>query len=315
MLATAISACAQSCETKDDISDADKSSLQTSARQLFEQLSMGNMNALQANTVAAQYNGIATVANDNKDALSGARAQLRTYFLLDTGQTPSPDGRFYCGVFGAGGMSSGSAEFDLPGLPAGKYAVVIQDVQGSKGPYALGAVFQNAGGWKLAGLQVRPETALGHDGLWYLQQARSYKAKNQNHNAWFYYVTSWDLLAPVTYMDSGLLNKITQESTSIQPKDVPTGSPVTFSANGKTYNITAMSVYRTDKSFDLSFKYQAASTADFAATALEARNVANAFVTQYPELKEAFNNVWAHAVDANGGDVPGIVTLKPAAKP
>ena len=311
VVAAALPAWAQSCETKDEIPDAAKSSLQAAAKQLFDQASAGDMNALRVNTVPAQYNGIASVVNDNKAALAGGRSQLRTYFLLDTGQTPSPDGRFYCGVFGSSGMSSGSAEFDLPGLPAGKYAVVIQDVQGSKGPYAVGAVFQDAAGWKLAGLQVRPETALGHDGLWYLQQARSYKAKNQNHNAWFYYLTSWDLLAPVTYMDSSLLSKITQESTGIQPKDVPTGSPVNFSANGKTYNISDMTVFRSDKSLDLSVKYSVASTADFTATQADARGLASALVAQYPELKDAFSNVWVHALDPNGADVVGLVNLKP----
>jgi hypothetical protein len=310
VLGAAIPARTQNCETKDEIPDAAKSSLQSAAKQLFDQASAGDTNALRANTLPAQFNGIVGVVNDNKAALAGGRAQLRTYFLLDTGQTPNPDGRFYCGVFGASGMSSGSAELDLPGLPAGKYAVVIQDVQGSKGPYAVGAVFQDAGGWKLAGLQIRPETALGHDGLWYLQQARDYKTKKQNHNAWFYYLTSWDLLAPVTYMDSGLLSKITQESNGIQPKDVPTGSPVNFSANGKTYNISDMSVFRNDKSLDLSVKYSVPSTADFNATQADARSLGSALVAQYPELKDAFGNVWVHALDPNGADVVGLVNLK-----
>lgn len=305
---------AQSCETTDEIPASAKSSIQTAAKQVFDQASASDVNALRANIAPAAQssaNGIIGVATDNKAALSGARAQMRVYFLLDTGQTPAPDGRFYCGVFGASGMSSGSAEFDLPGLPAGKYAVVIQDIQGSKGPYAFSTILQDAGGWKLAGLQVRPETALGHDGLWYLQHAREYKSKSQNHNAWFYYVTSWDLLAPVPFMSSGLLSKITQESAGIQPKDVPSGSPVNFAANGKTYNISDMSVLRTDKNFDLSVKYSVASTADFNATQADARGLANALVAQYPELKEVFNNVWVHAVDANGADVVGLVNLRP----
>lgn len=306
----ALPALSQSCETKDDVPDAAKTSLQNAAKQLFDRLSAGDLNALRANTLPAEFNGISGVVNDNKAALAGGRSQVRTYFLLDTGTTPSPDGHFYCGVFGAGGMSSGSAVFDLPGLPAGKYAVIIQDVQGSKGPYAIGAIFQDAGGWKLAGLQVRPETAIGHDGLWYLEQARGYKSRNQNHNAWFYYLTSWDLLAPVSYMDSNLLNKINRESASIQPKDVPSGSPVTFTANGKTYNISEMTVFRTDKNFDLSVKYSVPSAADFNATQADARNLATALAAQYPELKDAFNSIWVHALDPNGADVVGLINLK-----
>src|SRR5262249_30794703 len=265
----------------------------------------GDVNALRQNaisTLQSDFGGIAGAVNDNKPALSGAKTQLRTEFLLDTGATPAADGLFFCGVFGAGGMSSGSAQFEIPGLPAGKYAVVIQDFIGSKGPYALTTIFQEAsGGWKLAGFYVRPETAGGHDGLWYLQRARDYKGKSQNHNAWFYYLTSWDLLAPVTFMDTALLSKINQESNSALPKDVPVGGKaVSYPANGKTYNIIDMSVYRTDNSFDLSIRYLATSTSDYNATQAEARGLATAFANQYPELREAFNSIWVHAVDASG---------------
>jgi hypothetical protein len=38
-------------------------------------------------------------------------------------------------------------------------------------------------------------------------------------------------------------------------------------------------------------------------------------VTKYPELKDGFNRVMVHAVDASGGDVVGLVELTPAAKP
>jgi hypothetical protein len=117
-------------------------------------------------------------------------------------------------------------------------------------------------------------------------------------------------------MDTRLLSKITQESGTIQPKDVPVGGKaVNFTANGRTYNITDMSVLHEGNVFDLTLKYQVPSTADFNTTAADARNLATALVAQYPELKEAFNNIWAHAVDANGGDVPGLVNLKPTAKP
>jgi hypothetical protein len=112
-------------------------------------------------------------------------------------------------------------------------------------------------------------------------------------------------------MNTKMLSKITQESNSIQPKDVPVGGkPVAFTAGGKTYNITDMSYFRNDKNFDLTMKYSVPSTADFNATQADARNLANAMIVQYPELKDAFNNVWVHAVDPNGGDVVGLVKIK-----
>jgi hypothetical protein len=320
-LAPGISAWAQGCETRDEIPAASRTAIEGAAQQVFDQAGRNDVNALRESsipTLQSNFGGIAAAINDNKAALSGAKAQLRTEFLLDTGATPPADGLFFCGVFGAGGMSSGSAQFEIPGLPPGKYAVVIQDFIGNKGPYALTTIFQEVPGkgWKIAGFYVRPESVAGHDGLWYLERAREYRAKSQNHNAWFYYLTSWDLMAPVTFMDSALLSKITQESTGALPKDVPVaGKPVTYSANGKTYTLTDMSVFRTDKSFDLSIRYSVASAADFSATLADAQSLAKAFAAQYPELKDAFDNVWAHAVDPNGADVVGLVNLKPAAKP
>lgn len=314
IILAALPAWTQTCATRDDIPDQVKTTIENAAQQAAEQAIRGDLNALRASIAPSQQSnadGMIAVASDNKAALEGSRPQLRTTFLLDTGPTPSPDGRFFCGVFGASGMNANGAAFFIPGLPAGKYGVVIEDLIGSKGPYALTTIFQDSGGWKLVGFNVRPESASGHDGIWYLKQARDYKSKGQSHNAWFYYVESWNLMAPVTFMDTTLLGNITKESNDVLPKDVPTGGKaVSYSANGKTYNITDMTVFPTEKSFDLSIKYSVPSTADFAATAADARNLANAYVTQYPELKDAFNNIWAHAIDPNGGDVPGVVTLK-----
>ena len=316
-LAAATPAWSQGCETQDEMQAQARTSMQGAAQKAFDQASRGDVAALRASAIPSlqsSFNGVAGAVNDNKAAFAGAHPQFRVAFHLDTGPTASVDGRFYCGVFGAGGQTANSAEFDIPGLPRGEYAIVIQDFIGSKGPYALTTIFQDMGGWRLAGFYIRPESAVGHDGIWYLERARGFKSKGQNHNAWFYYVTSWDLLAPVTFMDTALLSKITQESGSIQPKDIPVGSPVTYVANGRNYSLTDMSVTRFENGLDLSIKYSVASTADFNSTQTEARNLASAFAAQYPELKEIFNNIWTHAVDAKGGDVPGMVNLKPTGR-
>lgn len=313
-LVASIPAWAQTCQNRDEIPEQTRTAIESAAQQAVNQAIRGDVNAIRASIAPSQQsnaNGIAGGVSDNKEALQGSRPQLRTSFLLDTGANPSPDGRFYCGVFGATGMAANGAEFDLPGLSAGKYAVVIEDLSGNKGPYALTTIFQEVNGWKLAGLQIKPESAVGHDGIWYLQQARDYKNKGQNHNAWFYYFESWELLAPVQFMETTLLGNIIKESNGILPKDVATGGKaISYSVNGKTYNITDMTVYPTERNLDLSIKYSVSSTADFAATAADARNLATAYAAQYPELKDAFNSIWAHAIDPNGGDVPGVVTLK-----
>ena len=319
LLSASLPAWSQTCLGREEIPEQARTAIESAAQSSFSQASRGDVDSLKAGAVPSlqsNFRGIAAAVNDNKAALTGARPQLRGAFLLDTGATPSADGRFYCGVFGASGLTSNSAEFDIPGLAAGKYAIVILDIIGNSGPYAVSVIFQDMSGWKLAGFYIRPETASGHDGLWYLQQARAYKSKGQNHNAWFYYATSRDLLAPLTFMETKLLSKITQESEGIQPKDIPLGdTPVNFSANGKSYSVIDMSIFRTDTSFDLSIRYSVATTVDSNAVRTEARNLGNAFVAKYPELKDGFNRVMVHAVDASGGDVVGLVELTPAAKP
>jgi hypothetical protein len=313
LAAAAFPAWSQTCQGRDEIPEQTRTAMETAAQQAFDQAARGDINTLKSNSVPqlrSSFNGIAGAINDNKDAFSGAKPQLRTSFLLDSGPTPNPDGTFYCGVYGSKGVSSGGAQFAFPGA-TGRYAVVIQDFIGSKGPFALTTIFQEMNGWRLAGLQIRPESAAGHDGLWYLKQARDYKSKGQSHNAWFYYLTSWELLAPIPSMNTTLLGNILEESNGILPKDVPVeGKSVTYTANGKTYTITDMSTFKTEKNFDLAVKYSVPSTGDFNTTQADARSLANALVAQYPELKDAFGNIWVHALDANGGDVVGLVRLK-----
>ena len=314
VLAGSFSEWAQTCQSKDEIPERTRKAIESAAQQAFDQTAAGDVNGLKANSIPSlqtNFNGIAGAVSDNKDAFPGSKPQLRGVYFLDTGANPGPDGTFYCGVFGANGMSPSTAEFDLPGLPVGKNAVTIQDFVGNKGPYVMTIIFQDMSGWKIAGYFIRPGSSSGHDGLWYLQQAREYKSKGQAHNAWFYYLNSWDLLSPGNFMNTNMLTKITQESNSIQPKDVPAGGkPVAFTAGGKTYNITEMNYFRNEKNFDLTMKYSVPSTADFNATQADARNLANAMIAQYPELKDGFNNVWVHAVDPNGGDVVGLVKIK-----
>jgi hypothetical protein len=314
----AVPAWSQNCQTRDEIAPEVRSGIEAAAQKAFDEASNGNADALKADSVPSlqsSFGGVASAVTDNKAAIAGAKPQIRTSFLLDTGPTPSADGQFYCGVFGARGMGANGAEFDIPNLPVGKYGIVIQDIIGSKGPYVLTTIFQDSGGWKVANYTIHSMAANGHDAFWYLERARDYKTKGQNHNAWFYYLTSWYLTAPVPFMNTVMLSKVTQESNGVQPKDIPVGgTPVAFTANGKTYNITDMSAVYTGPTFDLSIKYSVPSTADFNGTQADARSLASAVVAQYPELKDAFTNVWAHAVDPNGAEAVGLINLKQTAK-
>lgn len=84
----------------------------------------------------------------NRPALAGARASLRTAVLLDAGASPGANGWFAC-VVSSGRGSDSSMRFYLPGVPAGTYGIVIHDVSGRQGPYALTTILQQAAtGWQ-----------------------------------------------------------------------------------------------------------------------------------------------------------------------
>lgn len=314
MVSGAIPAWTQSCQIGNEIPAPVRTAIESAAQKTFSQASAGDLNALRASlapAVKTSFEGIVAAAKDNRAVFAGANRQVRVSFLLDAGDAPSPDGRFYCGVFGANGFSGSSTEFDIPGIGAGKYAIVIQDLTSSTSAYALTTIFQEADGWKLAGLYVRPETVAGYDAFWFLDRARRFKAKGQPRNAWFYYVTSWDLMAPVKFMDTGLLHKITVESANVQSEELPVaGNAVSYSTQGKTYNLTDMTAIHADNGLDLDVKYSTANIADLAAAQADARRLADALVAKYPEFKEAFNTLWVHAIDPKGGDVVAMLKLK-----
>ncbi len=113
----AVPAWSQNCQTRDEIAPEVRSGIEAAAQKAFDEASRGDANALRADAIPSlqsNFGAIAGAVNDNKAALAGATPQLRTSFLLDTGPTPSADGQFYCGVFGARGLGANGAEFDIP---------------------------------------------------------------------------------------------------------------------------------------------------------------------------------------------------------
>src|SRR5438309_990760 len=86
----------QTCQTHDEIPAADRTAMETAAKQAYDAASRGDINSLKGNSVPSlqsNFNGIAAAVNDNKDAFTGAKSQLRTSFLLDnTAAGPNSDG-------------------------------------------------------------------------------------------------------------------------------------------------------------------------------------------------------------------------------
>lgn len=200
--------------------------------------------------------------------------------------------------------------FSIPNLPAGMYAVVIQKAAG-KDPITLTLILQNLGGWKLAGFYPRLDSISGHDGEWYLSKAREFKASGQTHNAWFYYLTAWDLTAPVNFMSTPQLDKIAQEMQSARPGDLPSdASPLTLSANGKSFKVTELAAVPVEGNLDLRVRYQNPDAGNSGVAFQDNMAVIKAIVAKYPEVRDAFDSVVARAVDTSGHDYGSLLPVK-----
>src|ERR1035438_6259970 len=178
---------AQSCQTSSELDDAAKAPVTAAGQRYFDMAAKGDAAGLRQNSVpslASDFAGIEATIKDRQPDLAGAQASVKSFFLLDaSGAASLPHAEFYCGVFGKNGQTPTSAAFYLDNLPPGKYALVLLDASSAKGRTMFSEVLQQSGAdWKLAGLYIKPAQIAGHDGDWFLAQARQYKSKGQMHD-------------------------------------------------------------------------------------------------------------------------------------
>jgi hypothetical protein len=293
-----------------------RTALETAATRYFEMSARGDAAALKQNSiadVAANFAGIEAAVQENNAALDGAHATVRPPFLLtaDSAQ-PMARAEFLCGVFDKSGQTKDSAVFVLNNLPPGKYGVTILDVSGGQAAITLTFVLQQAGpDWRLAGFYARSSQAAGHDAAWFIQRAREFKAKAQNHNAWLYYREAIALSAPVDFMSTLSTDKLYDETQAAQPSDVPgEGRTVELSAGGKAYPMSDIFPLAVGNDLDVVVKYQAADISDTARAFQENSAVIKALVGKFPELREAFAGVVARAGDPSGRDYGTLLAMK-----
>ncbi len=303
---------AQTCSTGADLDAATKSAIESAAKQYLAMSKNGDVAGLKANAIpqiTGDFSGIEQAVVTNKTYLADGQASIVGTYLLDASQAKAtlPRADFYCGIYN----SSDRQAFSIPNLPPGRYAIVIQKVDG-KDPITLTLILQNVGGaWKLAGYYPRLDSIGGHDGQWYLTKARDFKSKGQLHDAWFYYLTAWDLTAPVNFMSTPQLDKIADEMQSARPGDLPTGtSPLSLTANGKTFKVTELSPVPGDKGVDLRIRYENPDAGNSAVAFQDNMAVIKAIVAKYPELRDAFTSVVARAVDNSGHDYGSLLPMK-----
>jgi hypothetical protein len=246
--------------------------------------------------------------------------------LEASGTGPLQHAEFFCGIYN----SPDRVGFSIPNLPPGTYAVVIQDVTTPKAAkYSVTMILQAqmAGGastaqsanpetalasatWKLAGYYVRPETLNGHDGQWFWDKARQYKAQGQMLNAYFYYIEARQLLSPVDFMGTPQLDKIYDETQQAVPKDMPVNGPVDSVIGGQTYKLLQVFPVPVGQELDLVIRYQVPDISNTTQTFQQNMTLIKAFVAKYPELRGAFDAVVARAVNPSGQDYGSLLPMK-----
>ena len=316
LVACASTAYGQACATANELDAATKSAIQRAAEQYAQEAVAGNTAALQQSSIgnlASNFKAVETAVADNKDNFAHAQVSTRAIFLLDY-QSDQNRPEFYCGVFN----SPDRTGFIIQGLPVGKWAVAIEDVKGGKAPMTISQILQQEGGtWKLAGFYARAMQIGGHDSNWFLQKARDYRSKGQNHAAWFYYLVAWDLAAPLNFMSTSPLDKVADEMQQQRPPDLPLPQkPLTLSANNQNLPVIQLQPVPVADSLYLLVRYNVASIADRAQAFQNNMAVMKTITDRYPEYKDAFGGVVARAVDPSGQDYGSLMAMdKIAATP
>lgn len=308
---------AQTCFTSDDMDAATRSGIQAAATRYFDMVAKGDAASLKQNSipaVASNFSGIENTIKENRANLAGAHATARAPFMLKAeGTAPLPKAEFLCGVFDAQGQTKNSAEFIIPNLPPGSYGIVTLDVPTQNSAYTLSFVLQQQGAdWKIGGFFLRPAQLTGHDSNWFINQARAFKAKGQNHNAWLYLVEGRDLEMAVPFMYTQVTDKLYDEVQAVKPSDFPYAGNTTdlVAQGGKTYKLTELFPLAVGQDLDVVVKYQSADVSNTGQTFQENMNVMRALLTKFPELRDAFAGVVVRAVEPSGKDYGSMMPMK-----
>jgi hypothetical protein len=312
IVAIATALVAQTCFNGPDLDAATRNAIEGTARKYLDMSAHGDVAGLKSNAIpaiAGIFGSIEQAVVTNKEYLAGGPPTITGTYLLDASDAKAVLSRadFYCGIYN----SPDRIAFSIPSLPPGRYAIVLQKIEG-KQPITLTLILQEmAGAWKLAGYYPRLSSIGDHDGQWYLTKAREFKAKGQSHDAWLYYLTAWELMAPVDFMSTPRLDKVADEMQAARPGDLPTSAaPLSLTANGRVFKIREMLAVPVESNFDLRVVYQTPDAANSGLAYQDNMAITKALMAKYPELRDAFYAIIARAVDDNGHEYVSVVPVK-----
>ena len=304
---------AQECFSGTEVDAPTGRAVESAAQQYFNMSAQSDVAGLKANAlpdVAANFGGIESAVIANKQYFAQGKPSETRIFVLDatSSKTTWQRADFYCGIYN----SPDRVGFSIPNLPPGRYAITIAKVTG-KDPVTLTLILADDGknSWKLAGYYVRRNSIGEHDAQWFLSKARDFKAKGQMLNAWFYYLTAWELLAPVDFMSTPQLDKVTDEIQASHPSDLPNaGAPLELNAGGKSIKVEELAAVSVGPDFDLRVKYVTPDASNPALASQQNAVIMKALLTKYPELRDAFTTIIARATDNAGHDYGTLTPMK-----
>ena len=310
-----VGARAQSCQTSGELDNATLAGITAAGQRYFGLAAKADVVSLRQDsipTLASDFSGIEATIKDHQQVLAAAQATVKSVFLLEApGSAPSSHAEFFCGVFGKNGQTASSAVFELDNLSPGKYAIVLLDATSPKGRTMFSVILQQAGtDWKLGGLYLKPALVAGHDSDWFVTRAREFKIKGQVHNAWFYYLEATSLVSPLPFMATAATDKMSDESQTLRPADLPAAGKTVDLAAPATYKVSAIFPEAVGDDLDLIVRYQAADISNTNQAYQNNVAVIKALVVKYPELKDAFAGIVARAVDPSGRDYGTLLAMK-----
>jgi hypothetical protein len=304
---------AQECFSGSEIDAATAKALESAAQRYYAMSAQGDVAGLKTNAVpevAANFGGIEQAVVSHKVYFAqGPPAETRL-FLLDASNSKTSWKRadFYCGIYN----SPNRVGISIPNLPPGRYALTIARVAG-KEPATLTLVLAEAGrnDWKLAGFYARANTLGGHDGQWFVTKAREYKGKGDALTAWLYYLTAWDLMAPVDFVSTPALDKLSDELQAARPTVLPSvDAPLQFAAGGKTLKVVGLSAIPVGDELYVRVQYESPSAGTPAIASQDNAAVMKALLGKYPEMRDAFGGVIARATDVSGHEYVTLTAMK-----
>ncbi len=299
---------AVSCTVSAAMPASDRAALAQFVSSIGEDVARGDANTLKAAAAPGLANNFADIASTVgglAPGLKGAAITVENLYTLHARDLKGAgdDAQFFC----SRPSSPLLVTVTLGQIPPGEYALAIVHATGVAAPQQFALILENTGAagapaqWQLAGFFVRPLTVAGHSGIWFWDQARALKSKNAPLSAYLYYQEAAQLARPADVYTSGNLDRLSQESDAVKPKDMPGDAPMLLHGqDGSTFSVTGMNIDTGLGAMDLRVDATVPTLGDPVASRKSALALMSALLGKYPGLRDSFHGLWVFEKAANG---------------